>query len=169
MCVVPVRASPHQSNTALTHLRFDGILLCEAVSRSATFTPKRKGLWPVKMRLRLSSRIRVGHVHGGSELRFGSALMRKELAERADQAGLSNAAFLRAVGLNLPIGSRADLEAVRQLAKVNGDLGRVAGLLKLWLAEKRGQGARPIDVEAMMMDFRAIQEDMRALMGRISK
>ncbi len=61
------------------------------------------------------------------------------------------------------------MEAVRQLAKVNGDLGRVAGLLKLWLAEKRGQGARPIDVEAMMMDFRAIQEDMRALMGGISK
>lgn len=94
---------------------------------------------------------------------------KKEIAERADQAGLSNAAFLRAVGLNLPIGSRADLEAVRQLAKVNGDLGRVAGLLKLWLAEKRVQGARPIDVETMMMDFRAIQEDMRALMGRISK
>ncbi|AEW15593.1 traJ protein [Brucella suis bv. 2] len=45
----------------------------------------------------------------------------------------------------------------------------MAGLLKLWLAEKRGQGARPIDVEAMMMDFRAIQEDMRALMGKISK
>lgn len=82
---------------------------------------------------------------------------------------MSNAAFLRAVGLNLPVGSRADLKAVRQLAKVNGDLGRVAGLLKLWLAEKRGQGARSIDVETMMMDFRAIQEDMRALMGRISK
>lgn len=53
----------------------------------------------------------------------------KELDERADQAGLLNAAFLRAVGLNLPIGSRADLEAVRQLAKVDGDLGRIAEIV----------------------------------------
>ena len=154
----------------LTHLRFDGILLCEAVSRSAIFTPKRKGLWPVKIAIEAIK----PHSRGTRPRRerievWVSIDEKKELAERADQAGLSNAAFLRAVGLNLPIGSRADLEAVRQLAKVNGDLGRVAGLLKLWLAEKRGQGARPIDVEAMMMDFRAIQEDMRALMGRISK
>lgn len=77
----------------LTHLRFDGILLCEAVSRSATFTPKRKGLWPVKMRLRLSSRIRVGHVHGGSELRFGSALMRKRVSRKGRSGGIVECRF----------------------------------------------------------------------------
>lgn len=52
------------------------------------------------------------------------------------------------------------------LAKVNGDLGRVAGLLKLWLAEKRGQGARPMDVEAMMNDFRKFQGEVLAIMSR---
>jgi hypothetical protein len=80
-----------------------------------------------------------------------------QLSKNAAAAGLSNAAFLRAVGLNTPIKARADLDAVRELVRVNGDLGRVAGLLKLWLAEKRGQGARPVDVEELMVDFRKLQ------------
>lgn len=66
-----------------------------------------------------------------------------EIADRAAQAGLSLSAYLLAAGLHHPIRSRVDLTAVGDLAKVNGDLGRVAGLLKLWLAEKRGQGTRP--------------------------
>jgi len=37
-----------------------------------------------------------------------------------------------------------DLNAMVGLGQVNGDPGRVAGLLKLWLAEKRGQDARPV-------------------------
>ncbi|EJD3148802.1 CopG family transcriptional regulator [Salmonella enterica] len=90
-----------------------------------------------------------------------------EIADRAAQAGLSLSAYLLAAGLHHPIRSRVDLTAVGDLAKVNGDLGRVAGLLKLWLAEKRGQGARPIDVEAMMKDFRALQAEMLALMSQV--
>lgn len=90
-----------------------------------------------------------------------------ELVRRADAAGLSCAAFLRAIGLNQPIASRADLEAVRELVKLNGDLGRVAGLLKLWLAERRGQGARPVDVEQMMIEFRELQAGIREKMSAI--
>ncbi|PMU10199.1 MULTISPECIES: plasmid mobilization protein [unclassified Pseudomonas] len=90
-----------------------------------------------------------------------------ELVNKAAQTGLSMAAYLRSVGLNHPVGARADLDAVRELVKVNGDLGRVAGLLKLWLVEKRGQGAKPIDVEAMMKNFRALQALALDLMSRI--
>ena len=89
------------------------------------------------------------------------------ITELADQTGLSRSAYLRAVGLNRPVGARADLEAVRELVKLNGDLGRVAGLLKLWLAEKRGQGAKPIDVERMMIDFRDLQAGIRDQMSAI--
>ncbi|ATS74304.1 Protein TraJ [Xanthomonas citri pv. fuscans] len=90
-----------------------------------------------------------------------------ELVDRAAQAGMSQSAFLRAVGLNEPIRSVVDLQAVADLGKVNSDLGRVAGLLKLWLAEKRGQGARPVDVEAMMNDFRKLQGEVLAIMSRV--
>ncbi|MFK1110867.1 plasmid mobilization protein [Pseudomonas aeruginosa] len=92
-----------------------------------------------------------------------------EIADRAAQAGLSLSAYLLAAGLNHPIRSVLDLRAVAELGKVNGDLGRVAGLLKLWLAEKRGQGARPVDVEAMMNDFRALQTELHAIMARAAK
>ncbi|WP_426737572.1 plasmid mobilization protein, partial [Pseudomonas aeruginosa] len=80
---------------------------------------------------------------------------------------LSRSAYLRAVGLNRPVGARADLEAVRELVKLNGDLGRVAGLLKLWLVEKRGQGARPIDIESVMIEFRELQAQIREKMSAI--
>lgn len=60
------------------------------------------------------------------------------ITERAEEAGMSPSGFLRRLGLNAPIRSPVDLTAVAELAKVNGDLGRVAGLLKFWLSEKRG-------------------------------
>lgn len=95
--------------------------------------------------------------------------MRKKLPLQslADQTGLSRSAYLRTVGLNRPIGAWADLEAVRELVKLNGDLGRVAGLLKLWLAEKHGQGAKTIDVLRMMIDFRELQAGIREQMSAI--
>lgn len=90
-----------------------------------------------------------------------------ELSRRAASCGLSNAAFMRAAGLNQPVKPRADLEAVRELVRVSGDLGRVAGLLKLWLAEKRGQGASPAEVERMMIEFRELQQGIREQMSAI--
>lgn len=96
-----------------------------------------------------------------------SAEERAAIQERANQTGLSLSAYLLAVGMNTPIRSVVDLAAVTDLAKVNGDLGRVAGLLKFWLAEKRGQGATPVDVEAMMTNFRVLQSQVLDLMSRI--
>jgi hypothetical protein len=74
---------------------------------------------------------------------------------------------LRAAGLNYPIRSVVDLTAVADLAKVNGDLGRVAGLLKLWLAEKRGQGAQAVVVGALMVELRELQGEDRSIMSKV--
>lgn len=90
-----------------------------------------------------------------------------QITARAEQSGLSRSGYLRAVGLNYPIRSVVDLIAVADLAKINGDLGRVAGLLKLWLAEKRGQGARAVDVDAMMVEFRELQGEVRSIMSKV--
>lgn len=95
-----------------------------------------------------------------------SADEKNQIKALASRAGMSDSAFLRALGLNTPIRSVVDLDAVTDMVKVNGDLGRVAGLLKLWLAEKRGQGAQPVDVEAMMIEFRQLQKQMRDLMAK---
>jgi hypothetical protein len=94
---------------------------------------------------------------------------RAAIAALAASSNLSLSAYLRAAGLNHPVRSILDIQAVNELAKVNGDLGRVAGLLKLWLAEKRGIGARPLDVERMMNDFRKLQKQSHEIMGRVSR
>ncbi|HCA5793535.1 CopG family transcriptional regulator [Pseudomonas aeruginosa] len=89
------------------------------------------------------------------------------ITKRAEEAGMSRSGFLRRLGLNTPIRSIVDLTAVAELAKVNGDLGRVAGLLKFWLSEKGRGGMRSTDVEAMMMEFRALQCKVLELMSRV--
>ncbi len=92
-----------------------------------------------------------------------------DLADMVNRTGMSKSAFLRAVALSQPIRSILDLQAMAELAKIHGDLGRVAGLLKLWLAEKRGQSAQPVDVEVMMRDFRRLQGQASELMGRVMR
>lgn len=92
----------------------------------------------------------------------------KELiTAQAAKAGLSRSGYLRAVGLNFPIRSVVDLAAVTDLAKVNGDLGRVAGLFKLWLAGGAIQGAKGVDIEAMIIEFRQLQGEARRIMSKV--
>ncbi|UVM45665.1 CopG family transcriptional regulator [Pseudomonas brassicacearum] len=92
---------------------------------------------------------------------------KERITKSAKEAGLSRSGYLRALGLNTPIRSVVDLAAVTDLAKVNGELGRVAGLLKLWLAERRGEGANAIDVESTMIEFRRLQVAIGMKMGSI--
>ena len=65
-----------------------------------------------------------------------------------------------------PVRSVYDLRAVADMGRINGDLGRVADLLKLWLAENRGQGAAPAELEALMRRFWALQTELLQIMGR---
>ncbi|MDD1975437.1 plasmid mobilization protein [Pseudomonas tussilaginis] len=89
------------------------------------------------------------------------------IVQRANETGLSRSGYLRALGLNTPIRSVVDLIAVANLAKVNGDLGRVAGLLKLWLSEKHDQGSKSKDVEEIVSEFRRLQGEVRTIMSKV--
>jgi hypothetical protein len=55
------------------------------------------------------------------------------IKQNAGVAGLTVAAYLRNVGLGYQIKGIVDNNEVEKLAKINGDLGRLGGLLKLWL------------------------------------
>jgi hypothetical protein len=94
---------------------------------------------------------------------------RTDIERLAASANLSLSAYLRTAGLNQRVRSIIDIEAVTELAKVNGDLGRVAGLLKLWLATKRGEGADPSQVEKTMDDFRTLQTQILNIMGSVMR
>jgi hypothetical protein len=53
----------------------------------------------------------------------------------AASTGLSVAAYLRNVGLGYQVRCILDNKRVEELARINGDLGRLGGLLKLWLTD----------------------------------
>ena len=58
------------------------------------------------------------------------------IQKKAKGHSLSDSAYLRAVGMAMPIKSTLDQESILELARINGDLGRLGGLLKLWLTNQ---------------------------------
>jgi hypothetical protein len=49
---------------------------------------------------------------------------------------MSSSNYLRTLGLGYPITSTIDQKAVLELMKINADLGRLGGLLKMWLSNE---------------------------------
>ncbi len=92
---------------------------------------------------------------------------RARIQERAKVAGLSVSAYLRASGLGHPIRSVLDYDAVRDLAKVNGDQGRLGGLLKLWLEDRPGRGAPEIEVRRLLQRIGELQGRLVDVVGRV--
>lgn len=60
---------------------------------------------------------------------------KNEIEANARRAGVSVARYLRDVGQGYQIKGIMDYQQVRELVRVNGDLGRLGGLLKLWLTD----------------------------------
>lgn len=55
------------------------------------------------------------------------------IKNKARDTGLSVAKYLRNLGLGYQVPSIIDNKQVDHLLKINGDLGRLGGLIKLWL------------------------------------
>ena len=79
---------------------------------------------------------------------------------------MSLSAFLLEVGQGYKVRGIMDYENVRELARINGDLGRLGGLLKLWLTDdvRTAKFGRTI-ILALLGRIEATQDEM----GRIMK
>lgn len=95
----------------------------------------------------------------------------KELIrEKAEQAGMSMARYLREVGQGYQIHGIVDYERVRELAKINGDLGRLGGLLKLWLTnDERTAEFGEATIRAVLDKIMSTQDEMSDLMMQVVK
>ena len=87
---------------------------------------------------------------------------------QAQRAGMSVARFLREVGQGYRIGGVVDYVHVRELARINGDLGRLGGLLKLWLTNDErtaqfGEGT----IRAVLSRIEAKQDEMGQVMIKV--
>jgi hypothetical protein len=68
-----------------------------------------------------------------------------QIEANARDAGLSVSRYLRNVGMGYKIKGVIDAQLVLQLAKINGDQGRLGGLLKLWLTNSEKLGDQDPD------------------------
>ena len=91
-----------------------------------------------------------------------------EIERKAKQAGLSVARYLREVGQGYQIKGITDYEQVRELARINGDLGRLGGLLKLWLTDDvRTAKFGEATVRALLERIETTQDQMAGVMRAI--
>ena len=93
----------------------------------------------------------------------------RELIEaNAKTAGISVARYLRDVGQGYQVKGVMDYHYVRELARVNGDLGRLGGLLKLWLTDDpRTARFGDATILALLARIEATQDEMSRLMKSV--
>ena len=93
---------------------------------------------------------------------------RAEIEANARRAGISVAHYLREVGQGYQIKGVMDYQYVRELVRVNGDLGRLGGLLKLWLTDDpRTARFGDATILALLGRIEATQEEMSRLMKSV--
>ncbi|HAT3955926.1 conjugal transfer transcriptional regulator TraJ [Aeromonas salmonicida subsp. achromogenes] len=91
-----------------------------------------------------------------------------QIQANAAAAGLSVAAYLRKVGMGYEVDAWVDIEQVKELSRVNGDLGRLGGLLKMWLSnDARTQNFSPALINTLLTKIESTQEELRAVMTQV--
>ena len=91
---------------------------------------------------------------------------RKQIEAKANAAGLSLSTYLLKVGAGYEIRGMVDHQQVDELARINGDLGRLGGLLKLWLTDDaRTAEVGASTIRAVLSRIEATQKKMMASHG----
>ncbi|KTC71791.1 conjugal transfer relaxosome component TraJ [Legionella birminghamensis] len=91
-----------------------------------------------------------------------------EIKSNAGKAGLSVADYLRRLGMGYRIESVLDQEHILTLAKINADLGRLGGLLKLWLTnDERLSRFSPAMIHALLHRLENTQEALLSVVKKI--
>lgn len=86
---------------------------------------------------------------------------KEEIVKNARNHGLSTSTFLRNLGLNIEVQGTMDQQAILELVKVNADLGRLGGLLKLWLTnDERTKNFNKGTIDELLNRISVIQNEM---------
>ena len=110
---------------------------------------------------------------GGSRRDHVLPAIRVTAAERAaieagaERVQMSTAAYLRALGLGYDPPSKDDLRAIHELGRLRADLGRLGGLLKLWLTDRAGEGTEASNVSRVLTEIEQRQTEIEAAVVRL--
>lgn len=98
---------------------------------------------------------------------YVSAKERDDIDRRAKDAGLARSVYLRKVGLGFEPRSLLDRAEVMELVKGRADLGRMGGLLKMWLSDD--ERVAGLSVEQMWVLVERIIENQDAMSRLIDR
>jgi hypothetical protein len=85
------------------------------------------------------------------------------LKSKAKSYGTNTSMYLRNLGVNYPVKSIVNREDVLALIKTNGDLGKLGGLLKLWLS-KNGNDKDSLSDQGGYGNIDVLIDEMEALL-----
>jgi hypothetical protein len=93
---------------------------------------------------------------------------REAIEANAKKAGVSVARYLREVGMGYEVKGIMDYKAVLELVKVNADMARLGGLLKMWLADdKRVAKFNKSTIETLLKKIDGTREEMKNIMETV--
>ena len=96
-----------------------------------------------------------------------TAAERAAIEAGAERVQMSTAAYLRALGLGYDPPSKVDLRAIHELGRLRADLGRLGGLLKLWLTDRAGEGTEASNVSRVLTEIEQRQTEIEAAVVRL--
>lgn len=85
----------------------------------------------------------------------------------AAKAGLTTAVYLRRLALGYEIHGVIDKQHIIELSKINADLGRLGGLLKMWLSND--ERVAHIEPQTMNILLERIQTTQAAMLDVVKK
>lgn len=85
----------------------------------------------------------------------------KIIKDNATKAGLTTAEYLRRLGIGYEIKGTIDQQQILTMSKINADLGRLGGLLKLWLTnDERLSHIGPKAINVLLSQISTTQNAM---------
>lgn len=141
------------------------------------YTAKAPHLQPGLTRHRLDDKMEA--LQMGSEVRKRTEIVmvrvtveeKAQLQAAARSAALTVPEYLRQLGARNEVKSKVDQRSLLNLLKVSADLGRLGGLLKLWLSESGQYPQRNkvshIDIFDLLNKIAAGQNEVRELARRL--
>lgn len=93
---------------------------------------------------------------------------KRQIEANASATGLSLSNYLLNVGLGYQVTGIVDHKQVDELVRINGDLGRLGGLLKLWLTDDvRTAQIEKSTIRAVLARIELTQERMMEIMTTV--
>lgn len=93
---------------------------------------------------------------------------KRQIEAGASAARLSVSTYLLKVGMGYQVRGILDNKRVEELARINGDLGRLGGLLKLWLTnDARTEQFGEATIRAVLSKIEDTQDKMHEVMRAV--